>query len=29
MIDWDLILCCALVLHPLTAALVVYAFRNK
>ena len=26
--DWDLLLCCALVIHPITAALCVYAFRN-
>ena len=27
--DWDLVLCCALVLHPITVALCMYAFRSK
>jgi hypothetical protein len=27
--DWDMILCVALMIHPITAALVVYAYRRK
>ena len=29
MIDWDLVFCWALVLHPLTVALCIFAFRNS
>lgn len=29
MIDWDMVLCCALVIHPITVALVMVAFRER